>query len=198
MRDKQRSLNNKGKKDELTFLKNMIREMPEYDPPSFLVEEIISSLEPKKLSWWQKIYIWLTSSHSITVSPLKLVPAAAIMMVIVLFFGYQLFQKSNYSSNTTQNLTPITFILCNSSANSVSLIGSFNNWRPNGFEMKRKNGCWIRTLMLPTGRYEYAFLVDGKRVISDPNALFTKRDGFGHLNSIIFVGYDGRQDNQNV
>jgi 1,4-alpha-glucan branching enzyme len=48
-------------------------------------------------------------------------------------------------------------------ANAVFLAGSFNAWKPNVTPMtKDAKGNWSMALMLPPGRYEYKFLVDGR------------------------------------
>ena len=40
---------------------------------------------------------------------------------------------------------------------------------------------------LEKGRHAYAFLVDGKRLVSDPAALLGEEDGFGNRNSILVI-----------
>ncbi len=47
-------------------------------------------------------------------------------------------------------------------ARSVCLVGSFNNWEPQGSPMtRRENGEWFAVLELAPGMYEYKFTVDG-------------------------------------
>jgi 1,4-alpha-glucan branching enzyme len=56
-------------------------------------------------------------------------------------------------------------------AKSVSLIGDFNKWQPNGHPMTRMpDGGWVIRLELPHGHHQYLFLVDGKPTL-DPNAM---------------------------
>lgn len=66
-------------------------------------------------------------------------------------------------SNAKRN---ILFKLIRSNAKQISIIGDFNNWtrRP----MKRRGKTWQLSVPLAPGTYEYAFIVDGKR-IRDPN-----------------------------
>jgi hypothetical protein len=40
---------------------------------------------------------------------------------------------------------------------------------------------------LPDGRYEYMFLVDGQKMIQDPEALIHQEDGFGNQNSVLVL-----------
>jgi hypothetical protein len=51
----------------------------------------------------------------------------------------------------------------------------------------KERELWAITLELPEGRHEYAFLIDGQRVISDPGAHFYQADGFGNQNSVLIL-----------
>jgi 1,4-alpha-glucan branching enzyme len=56
-------------------------------------------------------------------------------------------------------------------AKSVSLIGDFNGWQPNGHLLTRMpDGGWTIRVELPHGHHQYLFLVDGKPTL-DPNAM---------------------------
>jgi 1,4-alpha-glucan branching enzyme len=56
-------------------------------------------------------------------------------------------------------------------AQSVSLIGDFNQWQPTAHPMNRMpDGGWVLRLELPHGHHRYLFLVDGKPML-DPNAM---------------------------
>ena len=82
----------------------------------------------------------------------------------------------------------MVFTLSTPGASRVELIGSFNQWRPGvlmTWDESRK--IWIVSLSLQKGRYEYAFLVDGEKIVSDPKALINQDDGFGNKNSILIV-----------
>jgi Glycogen recognition site of AMP-activated protein kinase len=47
-------------------------------------------------------------------------------------------------------------------AREVNIAGSFNGWRPGATWMvPLGNGRWVKELLLPPGRYEYCFVVDG-------------------------------------
>jgi len=50
-------------------------------------------------------------------------------------------------------------------ARSVYLVGTFNNWSATSTALVCVGGTtWSRDLLLPPGRYEYRFVVDGKWV----------------------------------
>jgi len=48
-------------------------------------------------------------------------------------------------------------------AGAVFLAGTFNGWDPRAHPMRKTGaGDWVRTLNLPSGRYEYKFVIDGQ------------------------------------
>lgn len=70
----------------------------------------------------------------------------------------------------------------------VYLAGTFNDWKPTALKMSGpdKDGCYQTSLKLPDGRYEYKFVIDGKRWLHDPSndeALSSP-----YRNSVIEVG----------
>ena len=89
-----------------------------------------------------------------------------------------------------QRGAPITLTLIMPEARSVSVVGTFNAWDRNGYEMKRDEtkGAWTLLLQLPAGHYEYAFVLDGHTIIPDPQAEFYEDDGFGNQNGVLIVG----------
>ncbi len=74
-------------------------------------------------------------------------------------------------------------------AHSITLIGEFNGWgstrevslRPQG------KGIWTVEVPLPPGRYQYAFLIDGKDMATDPRAEQHVNDDFGRKNAVLTV-----------
>jgi len=72
-------------------------------------------------------------------------------------------------------------------ARSVSVAGSFNDWKPERTPMSRDlDGTWKTTLNLKPGRYEYRFVVDGQW-LSDNNARESVPNEFGSTNSVLIV-----------
>lgn len=74
-------------------------------------------------------------------------------------------------------------------ARTVSLAGDFNGW---GAEIgvvrsENRDGRWVFHAELAPGRYQYAFIVDGKKWLPDPRAAGIIPDGFGGLNSLLYV-----------
>ena len=74
-------------------------------------------------------------------------------------------------------------------AHTITLIGEFNGWgstrevalRPQG------KGIWTVEVPLPPGRYQYAFLIDGKDMATDPRAEQQVNDDFGRKNAVLTV-----------
>jgi hypothetical protein len=71
---------------------------------------------------------------------------------------------------------------------SVAVVGDFNDWDPAAAPLvRRADGEWSADVVLPPGRYEYAFLVDGARVVADSTAPRADAADFGAPNSVVTV-----------
>ncbi|MBA2880328.1 1,4-alpha-glucan branching enzyme [Desulfosalsimonas propionicica] len=88
---------------------------------------------------------------------------------------------------TNKGRRRVTFRLAAPDAAEVSLGGSFNNWNNRKHLMKKKpGGFWEKIVMLPPGRYEYKFMIDGKWCL-DPANRQSCDNSFGTRNSVIEV-----------
>jgi 1,4-alpha-glucan branching enzyme len=86
-----------------------------------------------------------------------------------------------------RNLHHVLFFCHAPEAEQVSLVGDFNNWQPNATPMVRQsNDRWMASLELSHGYHEYAFLVDGKRVL-DPDAAGQTKDPHNQPVSLVAV-----------
>jgi hypothetical protein len=84
---------------------------------------------------------------------------------------------------------PIVFELDAPTAQSVQVVGDFNQWSRNASTMHRSaDGRWRITTMLPPGRYVYAYLVDGRRFRRDPVRDAVEDRDFGVPGSELVVG----------
>ncbi len=81
----------------------------------------------------------------------------------------------------------VRFVLVNPDAKQVALAGDFNGWQSEALTPAASGGVWSVALPLTSGRYEYAFVVDGERWVADP-ALPAARDEFGGEHSVLHVG----------
>ena len=79
----------------------------------------------------------------------------------------------------------VTFSIEAAEAEEVFLTGDFNSWNPKKFPMKKDgNGIWKKTVMLPSGIYEYKFLIDGVWT-EDPFNDEACPNCFGTFNSVL-------------
>lgn len=57
----------------------------------------------------------------------------------------------------------VSFSLRAPEAKRVAVLGDFNKWSADAHLMKKdESGVWHKIAMLPAGRYEYRFLLDGQ------------------------------------
>lgn len=81
----------------------------------------------------------------------------------------------------------VTFSLEANNATEVILMGDFNNWNPQKHPMKKDaNGLWQKAVIIPPGRYEYKFLVDGHWK-KDPQNEYICSNSYGTYNNVINV-----------
>lgn len=84
----------------------------------------------------------------------------------------------------------VVFLLPAPQARTVSLVGSFSEWEPIPLSDEDRDGIWTAEMPLPPGRYEYAFIIDGRWFGQDPSAdEYIK--SFGEYSSVRYVGGGG-------
>jgi 1,4-alpha-glucan branching enzyme len=83
---------------------------------------------------------------------------------------------------------PVTFVLVEPNSSRISVVGDFNDWRPESLYLApRGNGVWTATVELEPGRYSYAFVVDGVKWRADPAAPTAVGEDFGRPSSVVIV-----------
>lgn len=82
----------------------------------------------------------------------------------------------------------IQFFFESAGAQNVQLVGDFNNWTPNQIFLDNKegNGFWNKTILLPPGKYQYRYIVDGNWV-HDPKNDQTEHSPYGGMNSVVEI-----------
>jgi len=94
-------------------------------------------------------------------------------------------KDSSPATSTGSDLVTVPFRYESSSANQVSLAGSFNNWKPE--KMTKKSGVWVLNENLKYGEsYMYEFVVDG-HPLTDPKRTRSIPDGKGGEASLFTV-----------
>ena len=81
----------------------------------------------------------------------------------------------------------LVYVAADPGTRGVSVAGSFNDWNPTATPLRRQDGVWSTILVLPPGSYEYMFVENGERWITDPLAARTRDDGFGSTNAVLDV-----------
>jgi 1,4-alpha-glucan branching enzyme len=83
----------------------------------------------------------------------------------------------------------VSFTFYAPEARSVAIAGTFNAWdtHKNRLSGPDNNSVWHIIIPLPEGRYEYLFIVDGKKWQPDP-VVPEVDDGFGGKNSVLLIG----------
>ncbi|MCK5534288.1 isoamylase early set domain-containing protein [bacterium] len=107
--------------------------------------------------------------------------ASAVAVIAFLLINYMVF----ISRGTLEN--NINFTLKMPEAQTVYLVGDFNDWDINAYKLVRQNGSWKIKLNLPQGRYQYVFVIDGNKWIPDPEAKEYIDNGYGGKNSILDI-----------
>jgi hypothetical protein len=82
----------------------------------------------------------------------------------------------------------MTYTPGDATSESVSVAGSFNGWNASEVPMHQDDGVWTAVLVLPPGSYEYMFVEDGERWVTDPLAVRSRDDGFGGRNAVLDLG----------
>lgn len=176
---------------DLKMLAGQIARLPDAPPPPGLVTAVMGRIRPKKRSRWQAW--WRRIQTPWPLPPLRVVPAAAALLLLMAggaaFFLKAYWQGPLRPPPGRAGAKAIVFMLEWPTARSVSVIGSFNHWNPEGYQMRRDTpeGPWRLNLELSQGRYAYAFLIDDQWVVPDPHSLLHQDDGFGNQNSALIV-----------
>jgi hypothetical protein len=179
--------------EDLRRIAGMIANLPDREPPGELIGSVMARVKPKKLGRLR--VLWRRMQIPVVFAPLRMASIAA-SLVLAFLAVFLLVDRTPEQVSVTslqqvmnRSERTVIFTLNMPGASRVELIGSFNQWRPGDFVMKwdESRKAWVVSLDLQKGRYEYAFLVDGVKVVPDPNALIYRDDDFGNKNSILIV-----------
>jgi len=132
---------------------------------------------------------WLLRRRAYAWSPLGLLLRAAAVAAIAV--GVTL--AASHLRSASPAAAPaheVAFVLYAPGAASVAVAGDFNAWSKSATPLHPtgSGGAWVVTVPLAPGRYHYAFLVDGKRWVTDPGAAPAPGDDFGTPSSVMTVG----------
>ena len=83
----------------------------------------------------------------------------------------------------------LMFVFHDDTAHDVSVAGNFNGWSHVATPLKRnESGLWFGEIAVPAaGRFEYKFIVNGRRWLEDPSNGMKAPDNYGGLNSVVVI-----------
>lgn len=164
-------------------LENALMEIGEeaIEPPPFLKTRILARLEEDRPGLGARVAALFS---------LKRLAWAS--MVAVAFLTGMLTKESLIPRNgvgTELQASRVTLEFDAPDADKVGLIGDFNQWGKIEVPIKaaKVGGKWTFELSLAPGRYQYAFEVNGKKWLPDPQAKGIIPDGFGGINSVLYI-----------
>ena len=146
------------------------------EPREGFTQRVISSL-PKK----RKLFSWMPRPALV----------GLLSIGIILVFAFLRFPALDIHRKDLRDMIKVQFMIKvqDAQAKTVSIVGDFNDWQvgkdllsdPDG------DGIWTGVLTLKPGKYQYVFVIDGKKWVPDPRAKEISKDGFGGVNSVIEV-----------
>ncbi|MFO7849728.1 MAG: isoamylase early set domain-containing protein [Spirochaetia bacterium] len=98
--------------------------------------------------------------------------------------------ESGKAESEEKDVATIHLTLEAPNAQSVAVVGDWNDWNPQKHQMKDEegNGIWELRVQVKRGEeYRYQFLINGEKWIPDPNAPLQVEDGFGGTDSILNI-----------
>ncbi len=146
------------------------------EPREGFTQRVISSL-PKK----RRFFSWIPKPALV----------GLLSIGIILVFAFFRFPALDIHRKDLKDMIKVQFMIKvqDAQAKTVSIVGDFNDWQvgkdllsdPDG------DGIWTGVLTLKPGKYQYVFVIDGKKWVPDPRAKEISKDGFGGVNSVIEV-----------
>lgn len=123
------------------------------------------------------------------------VAAAAIALIASASFGWVAHEFSGETVTAPgmpiavdEGRIPVTLEIRAPTASAVTLAGSWNNWDADALKLSPgDDGTFHIVVLLPPGRYEYMFVLDGTEWVSDPERPLKSADDFGLENTILDV-----------
>lgn len=193
--------------ERVPVLRDAIRDYEDVSPPPDLMPNILSRIQPKQPSVWQRMLRVLRQPITLSFRPATGLCALALAAVAVVSVNMVLRDAGApvvpgtsilYSAKATPASlreyagVPVRFVLADGQRRmrSVAVIGTFNQWQEGSFAMRYDDGmkAWVLEAVLPRGEHEYVFLVDGHMTIPDPGVSLFREDSFGSRNSVLYIG----------
>ena len=154
-------------------------------PAPSLEARVMTAIRRPIPSRARRLVRWLVTARALTfrVRPVWSLALAAVVALLTLF------PAGHEGPYIGEHEGIVQFVGRFPGAQSVHVVGTFNDWRPESIPLEEvdHDGVWRATVVLPTGTYEYMFVVDGERWVADHLADRVVADDFGRENSIVIV-----------
>ncbi len=148
---------------------------------------------PRFIDWVRSL---LAPTRTGRFGQLAVLGATAAVFLIV---GTLLTGDRTAGPTLTPTLTPaassrtrheVLFVVPALDADRVAVVGDFNAWEETPLADENEDGIWTASIPLSPGRYEYAFVIDGRWWGQDPSADEYVRT-FGQYSSVRYIGGGG-------
>lgn len=169
--------------------------------PDWIEARVMGGLPERRASAIRRVLQWVVQPRSMQVRPVTLGAFAAAVLAVLLLWpadGAPPVRPTPDSPVRTaatlgdDGRVYVQFVYVAPEAGAVTVAGDFNEWAPEGFELRDPDGdgVWTGRLPLTQGLHKYMFVVDGEWV-TDPLAERHVDDGFGNRNALIDVNQPG-------
>ena len=152
--------------------------------PAWLEPRVLKAVEVASVPAWRRGLRWLVQPRTIRVAP---APAFAALAVLALAIALPWTGGLSGSGSPDDAIVYVQLFLEAPSASSVAIAGDFNSWAPLELEDADGDGVWSARLAVNPGVYEYMFVLDGSRWVTDPHAERYSDDGFGNRNAVLAI-----------
>lgn len=149
--------------------------------PSWLEARVMGAVEVAAVPVWRRAFEWLVRPRTVRVAPAPALAAAVVLAAAVALPWTQL------RGPAEDEMVYVQLFLEAPAASSVAIAGDFNSWAPLQLEDADGDGVWSARLAVEPGVYEYMFVLDGSRWVTDPHAERYSDDGFGHRNAVLAI-----------
>ena len=167
-------------------IRRLISGLAAVSPPLDLTQSVMRRVRAPDVPRWTAVWRQLVTPRELH---LRVRPAwgLAFVAAIGVICGLVLTRHPASHGRPDGPASGVSFVLLAPGAHSVAVAGDFNGWRidATALEDGDGDGVWRATIGLSPGRYEYMFVIDGERWVTDPRATARRQDGFGNVNAVL-------------
>jgi hypothetical protein len=164
-----------------------------------LEERVVTDLGERRprLQWFEWPRLLLAPTRAARFGQIAVIGAtAAIFLFLGLTFSDRILPETGAaklslsSVRSADGTQEVLFVLPALNAQNVAVVGDFNAWEGTALTDPDHDGIWTASVPLSPGRYEYAFVIDGRWWGQDPLA-DEYIQSFGEYSSVRYVGRGG-------